>query len=174
MNSSVPWFSKSQALKCELAGEVLRSSGRLRLQVTGWSMLPTIRPGDVLLIERAHAEEVSEGDIVLLSRDRRLIVHRIVRQEGGAMLTQGDGNPTADSPVDATDVLGKVSFILRNGRCIEPQKSLRVSERAVAALVRRSAVAARFLVGIHDMCQTSQVQVSQPQIPNDRVVPCQP
>ena len=46
---------QGHALKCELAAESLRLSGRLRLRVTGWSMLPTICPGDTLIIERADA-----------------------------------------------------------------------------------------------------------------------
>ncbi len=71
-------LSETHAVKCELAGDVLRSSGTLRLQVSGWSMLPAIRPGDVLVIHRAGSEDVSKGDIVLFSRDRRLFAHRVV------------------------------------------------------------------------------------------------
>ena len=70
------------ALKCELAGEVLRSSGRLRLRVTGWSMLPAIFPGDTLVIERANGESLGKGDIVLFHRDRRLFVHRVSGTSG--------------------------------------------------------------------------------------------
>ena len=56
-------------LKCELAREVLRSSGTLRLRVTGWSMLPTVMPGDTLIVDRAGGG-VSRGDIVLFARDQ--------------------------------------------------------------------------------------------------------
>ena len=41
-----------EAVKCELAAEVLRSSGELRLRVTGSSMLPAVWPGDELTIRR--------------------------------------------------------------------------------------------------------------------------
>jgi len=44
------------ALKCELAAEVLRSTGTLTLQVTGWSMLPSMFSGDMLTIQRPDAE----------------------------------------------------------------------------------------------------------------------
>ena len=70
------------ALKCELAGEVLRSSGTLRLRAMGWSMLPTVWPGDTLVIERIHSDAVSEGDIVLFGRDRRVFAHRVVAKSG--------------------------------------------------------------------------------------------
>ena len=186
MSSSAPWLAESHALKCELAGEVLRSSGRLRLQVTGWSMLPTIVPGDVLVIDRARADEISEGDIVLFRRDRRFVVHRVVTNTAehadGTIVTQGDAMVSPDLPVSDGALMGKVSMILRNGRGIEPRKSLRVSERAVAALARHSEVAARVVVGIHGWGQTSRTQTSQTQTPrpqtatipisDDRAVPC--
>jgi signal peptidase len=49
-------------LKIGLAAEVLRSSGELRLRVTGTSMLPAIWPGEVLLIRRDGAAQAGPGD----------------------------------------------------------------------------------------------------------------
>jgi len=147
------------ALKCELAGEVLRSSGTLRLRVTGWSMLPTVWPGDTLVIERVDGDAVLEGDIVLFGRDRRLFAHRVVTRSGPAenskILTRGDAMPHPDPLVSDRDLLGKVTFIVRNGKCIEPSRAPRFSERAVSALVRSSEIAARVVVGVHGMHQTS-------------------
>ena len=156
-------FDDAHAVKCDLAGEVLRSSGRLRLRVMGWSMLPTVWPGDMLVVDRVKSEAVCEGDIVLFDRDRRLFAHRVVKNNvrGDAkILTRGDAMPAPDPPVDETQLLGKVSCIVRDGRCIEPRRNLRFSERAVAALVRGSDTAARVVVGIHGMRQTSQLQSS--------------
>jgi len=149
----------SHALKCELAGDVLRSSGVLRLRVMGWSMLPAVWPGDTLVIERVDSSAVSEGDIVLFRRDRRLFAHRLVARsnpDGEAkVLTRGDAMPQPDPLVSDHDLLGKVTFIVRNGKCIEPSRTPRLSERAVAALVRSSEVAARVVVGVHGLRQTS-------------------
>ena len=159
MRLSPPAFDDAHALKCELAGEVLRSSGTLRLQVLGWSMLPSVWPGDTLVIERADSNAVSEGDIVLFGRNRRLFAHRVVAKPGRSgdsqVVTRGDAMPGPDSPVSADELLGKVSGILRNGKRIEPSRSLRLSERAVAALVRSSEIAARVVVGVHGMRQAS-------------------
>ncbi|MBZ5681370.1 MAG: S24/S26 family peptidase [Acidobacteriia bacterium] len=140
-------------LKCELAREVLRSSGTLRLRVTGWSMLPTVMPGDTLIVDRAGGG-VSRGDIVLFARDQRLFAHRVVStsaSDQNFIITQGDGMPRPDPPVAASELLGRVSFIVRNGRYIEPGSKLGVSGRAVAELVRRFDSAARILVGVHGM-----------------------
>jgi signal peptidase I len=153
------------ALKCELAGEVLRSSGRLRLRVTGWSMLPAIFPGDTLVIERANSESVGKGDIVLVHRDRRMFVHRVSGKSGSArdsqIVTQGDGMPNPDPPVSSSQLLGRVAFVVRDGRCLQLAKSPNFPMRAVSALVRRSFSAARVVVEVHKMGQGPQEPLCQ-------------
>src|SRR5579872_6250678 len=100
------------ALKCELAAEVLRSCGTLRLRVTGWSMLPAVWPGDTLMIESARTGGVTEGDIVLFGRERRLFVHRVVKNLGDSkFLTRGDAMSAPDPVIDRHELLGRVSSI---------------------------------------------------------------
>src|ERR1700685_1088727 len=117
-----PPSAEVHALKCELAGEVLSSSGSLRLRVTGWSMLPAIFPGDTLVIVPARSESVGKGDIVLCRRDGRLFAHRVSGKSGSAsdfqIVTQGDGMRNPDPPVSSSQLLGKVSFVVREGRCL--------------------------------------------------------
>lgn len=170
----------SHALKCELACEVLRSSGRLRLQVTGWSMLPTVWPGDTLVVDRASSDAVAKGDIVLFARDRRLCAHRVAKKipQDSTLLTRGDAMPQADPPLSHRDLLGKVSFILRNGECIEPRRELSLAQRAIAGLVRHSDLAARVVVGVHGLRRTLPGQASLhhtslSHTSNDRAVLCQ-
>jgi len=158
MSACAQPFDAAHAVKCELAGEVLRSSGMLRLRVMGWSMLPAVWPGDTLVVERVGGDVVSAGDIILFSRHQRLFAHRVVAKEGigaAGILTRGDAMPQADPPVADGDLLGRVCAILRNGKHIEPVKTRSFSQRAVAALVRNSEVAARVVVGVHGMRQIS-------------------
>lgn len=158
------------ALKCELAGEVLRSSGHLQMRVTGWSMLPTIFPGDTLMLESTSSERVDEGDIVLFrsDNDRRLFVHRVSGKIGSApemqIITRGDGMRRPDPPVSCPQLLGKVSFIVRDGRLLQPARSPSLSDRAVSALVSRSSSAARVLVGVHNMRRSSQRRSPEPDL----------
>lgn len=149
---------EAHALKCEMAREVLSVSGSLRLQVNGWSMLPSVLPGDVLIVQRAASHEVIEGDIVLFGRDSRLFAHRVIGRkfDSSNILTRGDAMTVSDPPVQEKELLGKVTFILRNGRCLEPPKTLPAPQRAVAALVRHSEFAARMVVGIHGIRQASR------------------
>lgn len=155
MTTSPQAMDEAHALKCDLAGEVLRSCGTLRLQVMGWSMLPAVWPGDTLVIESANSDAVCEGDIVLFGRDRRLFAHRVVTKPSqpgdSGVVTRGDSMLAPDSPLAEDELLGKVSVIVRNGRGMAPSRSLRLSERAVAALVRSSEIAARVVVGVHGM-----------------------
>jgi signal peptidase I len=164
MKLSSQSLDDAHALKCELAGEVLRSSGALRLRVTGWSMLPTVMPGDTLVIERISPDAVSEGDIVLFVRDRRFFVHRVVTKgsHDAAILTCGDAMPAVDPPVPGSNLLGRVSLILRNGQRIEPSRNPRLSHRTVSALVRRSTFAARVVVGVHGMRSRRQPPLPTP------------
>jgi hypothetical protein len=154
--------AKLDATGCELAAEVLRTYGSLRLGVTGWSMFPAILPGDVICVERASFDRVSEGDVVLFHRDGRLFAHRAVRTAGDAIdsgvLTRGDAMRSADAPVTESELLGRVTSIDRNGRCIDARKNPRFLERAISTLIQRSEVASRVAVGIHGFRASSRVQ----------------
>jgi hypothetical protein len=141
------------ALKGELAKEILRRFGTLRLQVTGQSMLPSIWPGDILLIERCAFGEIFTGDIVLCAREGRLFAHRVasadVDFESSRLVTQGDALPSPDAPVSAKEVLGKVSKIVRAGKSVEPPMAFTLKNRLVANAARYSTLAARLLVHLH-------------------------
>jgi peptidase S24-like protein len=153
--------SDTNDAKRELAAEVLRSEGRLRLQVTGWSMLPTIFPGDTLLIEHADSDKILQGEIVLCFRDRRFAVHRVVEKNADTILTRGDAMPQNDPPVANHELLGKVALIVRDGKRIQPRKKLTISDRAVAAAIRRSHFAARIRMALHTRRQRQTSQLSE-------------
>lgn len=98
--------------KHSLAAEVLRSAGTLRLAVRGYSMLPTLWPGDVLAIEGESIDRVQVGDVVLYARADRFYIHRILRKDakgtGNRLITRGDSMLEADDPVLPEEFLGKV------------------------------------------------------------------
>lgn len=146
-------LNPQNAVKSELAGEMLRRFGTLRLQVTGHSMLPSIWPGDTLIIEQRHLGDVSAGDIVLYAREGRLCAHRVVRKDGDLenprLVTQGDAMLTADAPIAAEEFLGRVSQILHAGKLIAPSAVPTLQNKLVAGVARYSTLAARFLVHWH-------------------------
>jgi signal peptidase I len=160
------------AVKCDLAIEVLRSFGSLRFAATGWSMLPTVWPGDTLVVERVDPDQVHVGDIVLVGRDGRLCTHRIVSVAEGCgnphWITQGDALPAPDRPVAGNELLGRVAYLIRAGRLIAVPAQLSVGERLVSKVVRRSVPAARALVYLHRM-----VHIPGKSAPEESVLPCQ-
>ena len=139
----------AHAAKCELAEKTLRLFGSLRLRVTGFSMLPSVWPGDVLLIRRLQIDQVYAGDIVLFARHGRLIAHRVVCKtddlEAPRLITRGDALPSQDSPISPAQLLGKVSGILRAGEWVQPARGLSFGARTVAMLVSRSGRVAAIL-----------------------------
>ena len=157
---------ETTALKCELAGEVLRSFGSLRFAATGWSMLPAFWPGDTLMVERVSPGQVRAGEVVLIGREGRLCAHRVVSMAedtgGPCWITRGDAMSAPDRPVRENELLGRVTYLIRRGKCIAVQPQLSVGKSLIAKIVRRSFPAARALVYLHGRVQT----------PKEVVLPC--
>jgi hypothetical protein len=154
-------------LKCELASDVLRTFGKLRFAATGWSMLPSLWPGETLAVERVDGDQVRIGDVVLVGREGRLCAHRVVAEVGDLnnprWITQGDALPLPDRPVSESELLGRVSYVIRGGKCVVMPTELSAVDNLIAKLVRSSDFAARALVYLNRLAQTS----------SELVLPCQ-
>jgi signal peptidase I len=73
----------------------------------GTSMMPTIAPGQPVVVECA-AFEPSRGDVIAFVRGNQVIVHRVVAIRGSRVITRGDANRVVDLPVDAASILGRI------------------------------------------------------------------
>jgi signal peptidase I len=128
--------------KCELVYETLRSFGTVRIRVTGRSMLPSIWPGDTLVIERRDIHEVAVGDILLYRQKQRLLAHRVISVSHSprklSLRARGDALPEPDYPVSSWQVLGTVSRIVRHGKYVCPPAHLNRYERLIGMLTWRS------------------------------------
>ncbi|MFZ0999938.1 MAG: S24/S26 family peptidase [Candidatus Sulfotelmatobacter sp.] len=155
---------QTHAVKCELAGEVLRSFGNLRFKATGWSMLPSVWPGDTLVVERVGLDRVRVGDVVLVGGNGRLQAHRVVSLAEGCgsprWITQGDANPAPDQHVSGDELLGRVAYLIRAGKLIPVPAELSVVNQLIAKIVRRSGAAARALVYLHRAVETPKESLS--------------
>ena len=117
----------SLELACGLAEEVVRNFGEVRLRVFGTSMVPSVLPGDLVLVHRANMEEISTSEIVLFLQMGRLFVHRVVDRkimaaagghEESFLITRGDRQRNNDAPVASSELLGRVVSIERDQRKI--------------------------------------------------------
>jgi signal peptidase I len=90
------------------------------LEMTGWSMAPWLRPGDLLLVDAtADPAGLNLGEVVVF-RDREsghAVVHRIVARSEGTLpfRTKGDRNHEKDPPVPSWEFRGVVRRRFRNG-----------------------------------------------------------
>jgi signal peptidase I len=144
--------SNALATRLELAVEVARTFGTLRLRVTGTSMLPAIQPGDLLSIGRVDLRDTSPGEIVLFARGGRLFAHRIVDRGGGAsdpyasqpyagkpyIVTRGDRLLENDPPVFQSELLGRVTSIERARSRVRSRPWLDGPNRVLGRLLRSS------------------------------------
>ena len=128
----------THALKCDLAADVIRRFGTLRLRVNGYSMLPSIWPGDVVSVSGAEWGAYRPGDVVLYSRNGRLFVHRLVEVGGETAVTRGDALLDLDPPVCAGDVLGRVESIERGGSRVAMAREVSWSRRVAGAVLGQS------------------------------------
>jgi signal peptidase I len=149
--SSVP-ANPAAALKCDLAGEVLRSSGSLHFSASGWSMLPTIWPGDTVLVEHVSPSQIQVGDVALIARHGRLCGHRVIvraSSERSHWITQGDAVPHADSPASESELLGRVTHVIRAGECVALTAKRDASQRLASTILRFSSFMARTVAYLH-------------------------
>ena len=116
-----PTESREQ-LKHNLAAEVLRSAGKFRLAAFGYSMLPTLWPGELLTIQAQSLDQVQPSEVVLFSREGRFFIHRVVRKlkmgPEPRLITRGDALPSVDATVFPIEFLGKIVSVRRGHRDI--------------------------------------------------------
>jgi len=101
----------------------LNSKGRAFLRISGKSMLPWFRPGDIVFVRKTETSHISRGNVVLFKNNGHLSMHRVIQRisscDGDAnraqFITKGDWCVLADAPIGAEQLCGKVEFLYRNG-----------------------------------------------------------
>jgi len=124
--------------KLELAITLLRSGCPILLRVLGSSMLPSIWPGDILTIEKSTPDRIRPGSIVFTCPDNQATIHRLLKKEGAGFVTRGDSMPQSDPPLNASEILGKVTTIQRGLSSWEPRRTVSVPAQILAAMIAHS------------------------------------
>lgn len=92
-------------------------------RVDGYSMLPTLEGGDLVVIQGVPISDVHVGDIIVYnhfcSSRGESVVHRVVGITNGGLITKGDNNAQTDqyygiaiSPITAQCLEGKVVYVI--------------------------------------------------------------
>jgi phage repressor protein C with HTH and peptisase S24 domain len=122
----------------ELVTSLLRDGTGVKVEVTGHSMLPFIRSGDVLTLVPLGVRELSPGDVLAAATARGLIVHRLVGRSAAEFRLRGDCGEIQDDPLTAGDIVGVVARVERRGRRV--RLGLGPERAALAILSRFGAV----------------------------------
>jgi len=151
-----------EAQKLELAVELLRSVGTIRLRALGTSMLPAIWPDDVLHIERRQPDELAAGDVVLVKLEKSVVIHRLLRNEGPQWITRGDAVAQDDPSVAPENILGRVAKIQRRDRIIECKRRIRLAQRGLAWMLCHSRICRTAALRAHSVwCERDPHEVPQ-------------
>ena len=154
------WIDNTD-LFSELLEETLNRGHSIRFRAPGDSMYPTICEGDVITVMPIETASITIGDIILYRHKSGVTAHRVIRitkrdahhsqhsalrpqtsdlRPQSYFILRGDAAVVFDDPVSADQILGKVSFVERNGRRIDPytrRAKILFSTRRLASRLRR-------------------------------------
>lgn len=79
------------------------------LPTEGKSMYPLIKNGDRIKITFTNPDKVKQGDIVAFRRDRKIVVHRLIKKLNNGFIEKGDFHIKA-TKIDKNIILGKINI----------------------------------------------------------------
>jgi ATP-binding cassette subfamily B protein len=104
----------------DMAENMLNENLSLSYKMKGFSMYPTLKPGDIGLVEKCNPKALKIGDIVVFKSNDILTGHRIVdiKTKNGKtiFIAKGDKNQNNDAPFTGDELLGKITSFERNNR----------------------------------------------------------
>jgi signal peptidase I len=104
----------------EIIKAVLDKGNPIELKAAGYSMFPTFRPGDRIIIKPIINEElVKHGSVVVCEDNGVFVMHRIVKMVNNdagiqTFITRGDSTPEPDKPWVLQQLIGIAVSLKRN------------------------------------------------------------
>lgn len=87
----------------------LKKYDNLELIVEGISMLPDIKNGDTVIVEKS--DSYNEDDIIVFNYNKEgLLIHRIISIKNNVFICKGDNSSRLER-VKVNDILGKINNI---------------------------------------------------------------
>lgn len=87
--------------------------GYTQEEINSWPIKDGFFKGDVLVVKGVVKEDLEAGEVIVYSIQGQStpIVHRIVKIEGGQIITKGDHNPSYD-PWKPNEIYGEAVFVI--------------------------------------------------------------
>lgn len=90
-----------------LKKDIASINGYAVLEVVSGSMEPTIKIGDIIVIN-TKADDYESGDIITFyDVNGSFVTHRLVSIDNGKMITKGDANDSEDEEMNSNSIVGK-------------------------------------------------------------------
>ena len=121
-------MSQFESIPNTLFADILDKGLNLRLKVTGQSMYPFIKSGEIVTLKKVPCSTLKCWDIILyMDFSGSLILHRLVKietlQNGDiSFVTRGDALIQKDKPVTENQILGKASYVEKIVPGLGPKK----------------------------------------------------
>ncbi len=116
-----------------IADELLSKGTSIRIEASGYSMYPAIRPGNTIIIKPVPEDELKCGAIIAWKREKDMVVHRLVlayeSDDKKYYITRGDSCRSSDKPVTHDMIAGRVEVIYKGHRLLQPDVIHPISER---------------------------------------------
>lgn len=85
-------------------------SGYTILEVVSDSMYPTIKKGDLIIIDTKEKDYKSNDIITFYDENKSLVTHRLISIEKEKIQTKGDNNDSLDNRLPIKNIVGKYQF----------------------------------------------------------------
>lgn len=97
-----------------LKKDIAPIGGYTVLEVASGSMQPTIKVGDLIVINTKDKSYKKNDIVTFYDEDNNLVTHRIISINKNTMITKGDYNNTNDKETPTNKIIGKYVFKLNN------------------------------------------------------------
>ena len=99
--------------------EIVQAGGKVKLTVTGESMLPTlVEKRDSVILEKPG--KIKKKDIILYQRKNGdYVLHRVVKKKKGMFALCGDNQMVIEYPIEQDQIIAVASAIVRKGKIID-------------------------------------------------------
>lgn len=88
------------------------ATGADRWTVISGSMDPALKVGTLIVTHPVAPEDIRDGDILTYKHPdvEQPVTHRVIATHGTELLMKGDANRHPDAPIQASQVIGKMSY----------------------------------------------------------------
>ena len=108
--------------KLDFSIQLIEEKGKIYLRLSGFSMFPFLKEGDVALIKKVEINALKIGDVIVFKQDQKMVAHRLMalkkNGENNILTTKGDTSKNNDPIFTKKEYVGKIISYNRKGKKI--------------------------------------------------------